>query len=300
MIRESFLKKRWYVGYTEQEFEQLIESCFNHPQFGSGKFQAASKKTKRTILGGVIPHAGYQYSGPAASNTIQKLFSESCPDTVVILGTQHTYYRKIGIMSEGVWDTPLGKIQIDSNLANQILKETDLLSNDVDAFTSRTHWNEHNIEIQLPLIKYASNKYDKEISFVPIKFGVMDPSILKPVAISIANAIKSQSDKEIVILGSSDMSHEDAGRYGSVDQLLKYMYKTDGAIKEALSNYDADLFFERARRASVCGPQTIYTTMLACKELGAKDAIPLKYYTSFDITGTGTYVVGYLSAVFSV
>ena len=46
----------------------------------------------RNIVGLICPHAGYMYSGPVAAHAFYELAIDGKPDTVVLLGPNHTGY----------------------------------------------------------------------------------------------------------------------------------------------------------------------------------------------------------------
>ncbi|TFF87925.1 MAG: AmmeMemoRadiSam system protein B, partial [Promethearchaeota archaeon] len=106
---------------------RAIEGSFLNERFGPGELPKSLDKEGRTIIGGISPHAGYTYSGPAAAYTYLNLFKERIPDTIIILGTDHVGYGSIALMKEGKWETPLGDLEIDSKLANDILELSDLV-----------------------------------------------------------------------------------------------------------------------------------------------------------------------------
>ena len=71
----------------------------------------------RNIVGLICPHAGYVYSGPVAASAFYELAIDGKPDTVVLLGPNHTGYGSaLALMREGIWRTPLGDVEIDSEI----------------------------------------------------------------------------------------------------------------------------------------------------------------------------------------
>jgi len=64
---------------------------------------------------------------------------------------------------------------------------------------------------------------------------------------------------------------------------------------------DVEKFYKilKERRVTACGYGAIASTMVACKELGAKEGKLLQYATSGDVAGDKSSVVGYASIVFS-
>ena len=107
---------------------------------------------KQEIIGLVSPHAGYVYSGPVAGAVISRI---KFKDTFIILGPNHTGRgQPLSIMTEGKWQTPLGDVEIDSELAQHLLSISNHLQEDDAA-----HQFEHAIEVQLPFLQFFLSYY---------------------------------------------------------------------------------------------------------------------------------------------
>jgi len=286
VFRKADFKGSWYSG-SRKELLDALERYFNDKSFGPGETPKTLGLESRTIIGGVSPHAGHEYSGPCAAFTFFNLFKEKIPDTVIILGTDHRGYRKIALFEDGEWETPLGNLKIDNELSKKILDNSSKIKSDSSAFLI----GEHNIEIQLPFIKYCAQ--EKDLKIVPIKitprtnFNIMDE-----ISGDIANAVKS-TDKDVVIVASSDMSHE----YVHSEEQLKKFKEIDQAVINGFERLNPNETLDAALRTSVCGPQTITTLILIGKKLNASKGKLLKYYTSSEKTGSFDYCVGYFSGI---
>ena len=113
------------LPFKGELLETIQENFLNSTYGPAGELSIGNKSsTERKVIGGVCPHAGYVFSGSAAAYTIQEIFREGAPDTIIILGTQHTGYYDIGIMKEGSWRTPFGDMTIDTELASLLLQES--------------------------------------------------------------------------------------------------------------------------------------------------------------------------------
>ncbi len=290
VIRRATHAGSWYPGSKKGLLDALKE-YFTDIKFGPNEEPVLLNKEKRTIIGGVSPHAGMEYSGPCAAFTYLNLFKEKIPDTVIILGTDHIGLSKIALMAKGEWETPLGNLKIDEELSKKILDESKIIKEDDSLFTGYSE-QEHNIEIQLPFIKYCS--IDKEVKIVTIKIaGTRDIKTMNEISSDIARAI-NLVNKDIVIVASSDMSHK---QVSDSKQLQKFK-EIDLTVIEEFKNLNPENTLEAALKTTVCGPQTITTLMLICKNLNATKGELLKYYTSSEKTGSiGGYCVGYFSGV---
>ena len=236
------------------------------------------KAEKEEVIGLLSPHAGYIYSGPVAGATISRI---KFKDTFIIMGPNHTGRGKpLSIMTEGTWETPLGKVEIDSELAKQILATSSHLEEDPIA-----HQYEHSIEVQLPFLQY----FKKDIKLVPIIFSYSTGDIYKEIGKELAQAIKDLS-REVVIIASSDMTHYEPQESAR---------KKDTQAIEAMLDLNEDELLKRIDKydISMCGYAPAVSLISAVKELGATGAELVKYQTSGDTTGDYTSVVGYAGIV---
>lgn len=242
------------------------------------KRMVAEKAVKKTVIGLVLPHAGYIYSGPVAAAAISKI---EFKDTFIIMGPNHTGRGKpLSIMTEGRWKTPLGEVEIDCELGKRILAISSHLEEDNVA-----HQYEHSIEVQLPFLQY----FKKDIRIVPIILAYSSGAIYKEIGKELAKAVK-ELNKEVIIIASSDMTH-----YEPQESARR---KDDKAIK-AILDLDEDELLKRVDelKISMCGYAPVVSLISAAKELGVTGAELVKYQTSGDTAGDYTSVVGYAGII---
>jgi len=290
IVRKAAVAGSFYPRY-KPDLLRLLNESFINDQFGPGEELKSLNQEQRTILGGVSPHAGFTYSGCCAAFTYLNLFKERVPDTVIILGTDHIGYGKVALMREGRWETPLGYLEIDENLSKEILKNSKTIIDDESAFIGFPFGREHNIEVQLPFIKYCAG--DKDVKIVPIIVSVKKFDVLEKISAEIASVIKSYS-KDVVIIASSDMTHkeingkEDLNKFKAIDQ----------KVIDAFIESNPEKTLKMASNTTVCGAQTITALMLICKNLNVSKGKSLKYYTSSEKTSNFRgYCVGYFSGI---
>jgi AmmeMemoRadiSam system protein B len=237
------------------------------------------KKAKREeVIGLILPHAGYIYSGAVAGATISRI---KFKDTFIIMGPNHTGSGKpFSIMTGGSWKTPLGEVEIDSVLAKQILASSKYLQEDKAA-----HLSEHSIEVQLPFLQYLKTNFN----LVPIVLAYAGGAVYKEIGKELARAVKERGRK-VVIIASSDMTHYEPQAIAQ---------KKDNQAIEAILALDADELLKRVDRfnISMCGYGPAVSLISAAKELGATKAELVKYQTSGDTTGDYASVVGYAGII---
>lgn len=264
-----------------------MESAIRHPAV-AGRFYPddpnallADVRTylsppEKTIpaIGCVVPHAGYMYSGHVAGAVFARL---NIPRRCLVLCPNHTGMgQPLAIMSAGAWETPLGRVPIDSPLAGALKQSFPLLTEDPDA-----HRAEHAAEVELPFLQVRSPNF----TFVPIALGTGKFDVLHNLGQAIAAVVKAEAEP-VLIIASSDMNHYESDKITRV--------KDHKAIDRILA-LDARGLFDVVMNAdiSMCGFGPTVTMLTAAKCLGAGAAELIKYATSGDISGDREMVVGY-------
>lgn len=270
------------AGYFyEAEREALLERIKWAVRHEVGPGSETLKLEGARALGAVVPHAGYIYSGPVAAWAYAALRSFGAPDSVVIVGPNHYGVGSpVAIMRSGVWETPLGSLSVDEELAEGLIREYKALEDDFYAFS-----REHSIEVQLPFLQY----FFGDVKIVPIALWRQTPSVAKELGSALARVI-SKHNKKVYVLASSDFNH-----YEHHEITVK---KDEVAIKEIVEG-DVDRFFEVLSKydISACGPGAVGALMRAASELGFKARL-LKHATSGDTSGYVEETVGYASILF--
>ena len=278
-IRPPAFAGSWYAG-TPNRLRSQIEELFTH-RLGPGSLPQVVKEGPRNLVGLVCPHAGYMYSGPVAAHGYYQLAKDGKPDVIVIFSPNHTGRGSaLAAMKEGVWRTPLGDVEIDTETADRILKESQIIDADETA-----HAYEHSIELQLPFLQYL---YGSGFKFVPICFMMQDLESSREVGKATAKAL---SGKNALVIASTDMSHYEPQERAE---------KKDMMALEAAIKLDEEQYYSiiESQAVSSCGYGPTIAAITATKELGAKKAKLLCYRTSGDVTGDYSGVVGYASIAF--
>jgi AmmeMemoRadiSam system protein B len=228
----------------------------------------------------LLPHAGYIYSGKVAGKTVSRL---RVKDNVILLGPNHTGYgTPFSIMTEGHWQIPMGRVDINSGLAKCILKKSKYLSDDTHA-----HLYEHSLEVELPFLHY----YNPNIKIIPIVVTEDHPEIYRDIGKSIALALEEcKLINSSLIVASSDMTHYEPSKDAE---------KKDKQAIEAILQLNEDALIERIKKfnISMCGYVPTVIMLVAAKLLGAKGAELVEYQTSGDVTGDYGSVVGYAGII---
>ena len=266
LIRQPAVAGRFYAANAQRlraEVEGYTAAPANAPD-----------EAKIRALGCVVPHAGYMYSGHVAGAVYRRL---ELPRRMVILCPNHTGMGEpLAIMSEGAWQTPLGDVAIDEQLAAELKQQMPLLSEDETA-----HRFEHALEVQLPFLQVLAPGF----RFVPIAVGTGNFEVLSSLGVVIGNTLAKEGEHFLVI-ASSDMNHYESDSVTRV--------KDRRAIDQLLA-LDARGLYDVVKEGniSMCGYGPAVVMLTAARKLGATKAELIRYATSGDVSDDRDMVVGY-------
>lgn len=233
-----------------------------------------------SLLGGLVPHAGWVYSGATALRLWRTFAEQSLPpELIVLLGAVHRPGVGCATLSaEDRWATPLGTLGVDARLRSSLIEgsEMELLCD------NQAHVGEHSIEVQLPFIRYLL----PEVSILPIQ--VPADSRADALGLLLARAIASDG-RNIAVVASSDLTHY-GSRYGFLpagsgkeavdfgrrnDQLLLdqvHQLSPQGVLREAREHHNA------------CGSGALAAAISCSRALGA-DQVTLLHHTTSNESG---------------
>ena len=264
-----------------RELYLLIELSFKEQRFGPGHLPPSEEFNRRRIYGIVSPHAGYVYSGAVAANGYYETSSMNF-DRIVMIGPNH-YGIGTGLATvrNGIWETPLGEVEVDSELASQIAENSGILD-----FDELAHSRDHCLEVQLPFLQYIKKN---QFKIVPIIMIMQDKATASEIGESIASSTRNLNT---LLIASSDFTH-----YEPNDEA----HRKDDELIKAILTLDISNFYTTFERLNVsaCGYGAIASIMTAAKALGATKGELLRYATSGDVMGDTNNVVGYASIIFT-
>jgi AmmeMemoRadiSam system protein B len=266
-IRESVIAGTWYPADPALLKKELVRDLD----------RARPPALEGELIGLVVPHAGYMYSGSVAAWSY-KLLLKNRFDRVLILAPSHRVsFAGASIYNLGGYRTPLGIVPLDRELIDELYKHDAIIH-----FNPQADSREHSLEIQLPFLQTALDTF----SLTPVIMGSQHFHFCLKLAEAIAQVC---TGKRVLIIASSDLSH-----YYPYEKAMLL----DGICLERLNAFDPDGLAEEVenQRTQACGAGPLITIMLAAKRLGADRGKVLNYANSGDVTGDRSGVVGYAAA----
>lgn len=260
-----------------RELGEIIDDCLmTHPLGPKG-----AREPHRSVIGGMVPHAGYLYSGPCAAHLYTRL--DPRVKRVVLLGVNHRGrgYRA-ALSSCDYWETPLGKILVDQELNKALKGRVAFLQDDEAA-----HAKEHSIEVQLPFLQRVAGDF----VLLPIVLSDVSPAECSELGQALAELCQ-RTPGPTVVLGSSDLSHYlPPAETEKLDRL---------ALDPVLAMNSAELLtVVTDRNITMCGVLPTAVLLSAVNALGVKQARLLMHCHSGHVTPMKE-VVGYASVAFEL
>ena len=276
-VLTSSLAGTWYPA-DENALRRQIEKYINE----------AEATTYNNIIAVILPHAGYQYSGPAAAAALKSLQNKNF-QRVIIIGPSHQLpmHEVLSIPNVTHYQTPLGQVPLDKEFIEQLSKHDQFQT------ITPTHEHEHSVQIQIPLLQYVI----EDFKLVPIISG----SLSRDTIAEVAAILNSLIDEKTLMVASSDFTHY-GSRFDYVpfrDDIPQNLKKLDMGAYEFIEQHDVEGFlaYRSETGATICGfiPIAILMSMLPSD---TKTHLA-RYETSGEQSGNFVDSVSYLSIVFT-
>lgn len=272
----------WYPA-TAIECEASIQGFLNETK----------ESPDGNYVGGIVPHAGWYYSGSIACRVIASLESDEKIDTIVLFGGHMHKQSEPFILTHGFIETPFGDIEVDRELVDKICAGISLRKRSPEKFP-----NENTFELQNAFIKYFYP--DAKI----VVCGVA-PSFFASIIGTMVVAESQSLLKNIKVIGSTDMTHygPDFGftSKGTGESAVEWVKnKNDRTAIAAMMEMDeSNIITQGLENKNMCCPGAAAATAAACKKLGAVKALELDYATSFDKSASNSFV-GYSGILYAL
>ncbi len=273
IIRNPAVAGTFYPA-DPQELEKMIHLILKE-ESGSIDLSYANKN----LIGGIVPHAGYSYSGYEAIHFFEILRHSGLQyDTIIIMNPNHQGFGPaVAADASEYWETSLGRVPLDREMI-EVLPFSQ---------SSEVHCDEHAAEVMLPFLQMFL-PYDFRI--VPISFLNQDPETAARVAGSLKNAGETLHRK-MLLIASSDFSHYVHPITGE---------KNDRKIIEKILTLDPPAVYQSVKdlNASVCGYGPIMVLMDYAEMTAQKPGASLLKFGNSAKNAPSDSVVDYASILF--
>lgn len=281
-VRQAAFAGSWYPGSAaacKAEIDQYLAR------------RLGRDLADQTWWGGIVPHAGWYFSGHLAASVIRLLQEQQPPDVVVIFG-MHLHPRSSNfMMPSGAWQTPVGDLPVAEELAGELQKQFSFQLETPDRFSP-----DNTIEVQLPFIKYILDP--------GAVLGLGVPPV--PQAVDIGRAVARwalDSGRRVKVLGSTDLTHYgynyDYAPQGHGPGAVEWVReKNDRRVIDAMvAMAPEQVLQEGLENRNACCAGAVAAALAAGQEMGATQGRLVAYASSYD-KSPGESFVGYTGVVF--
>ena len=285
-VRQPAVAGQFYPG-DRKSCVRMIEQCLP---------TEPSPDVPEKIVAGLVPHAGWVFSGAIAARVFAAIHARGAPETFFLLSAMHRWgTSRSAVYARGRWATPLGEIEVDEEMAKAVLEAgAGLLVDEPEA-----HAGEHSAEVQVPFIQYLF----PEARIVPIMIPPDEQAAR--VGEVIGQAVNTEH-RSVAIVGTTDLTHYGQAYYrfapaGTGEPALEWARANDKQVIDLILGLRAeDIVAEADAHHNACGGGAIAGTVAAARTLGAEKGYLLEYTTSYHVMprGAATDFVGYAAIVF--
>jgi AmmeMemoRadiSam system protein B len=244
----------------------------------------------RPCVGGILPHAGWLFSGKTAFSVLATIGRSTSPDVIFIFGMHLPPGSRSSLYLDEGFETPFGVVPVHREAAARLAEALDFAVE--DAASARP---ENTIELQLPFVRYVF----PDVSVVTAGIAPGDAEQAGERAASIAREMGLRP----LFIGSTDLTHY-GPNYGfaphgtGFESVTWVKEENDRRIVDAFLAMEPRRIIEEALRSrNACCPGAAAAAVAGARRSGAREGCLLEYTTSYDVM-PGSSFVGYAGVVF--
>jgi len=238
------------------------------------------------VYGGIVPHAGWYFSGKAAARVFFLAAKLGQPQVVCVFGGHLGGNSPPLLVADDAWETPLGDLSLATEFYQPLAKRLSL---------REEYPGDNTIEVQLPFVKYFFPQARVLALRAPHSATAME---LGKAVVAVAQELKVS----ILAFGSTDLTHY-GPNYGFAPQgygpkAVKWVKEVNDKrfIDQVLKLDGPGMLQAAAQDQSACSAGGAVAAVTAASVQGAGKAALIEYYTSYDVM-PGDSFVGYAGIV---
>lgn len=275
-VRARMLPQGWYPG-SESGCQKEIEKFVA----GATPLAAGTK-----ACGGIVPHAGWFFSGKLAARVFYQVSRMQQPQVVCVFGGHLGGNSPPLLVTDDAWETPLGNIPLATEFYEPLRRRLTL---------REEHPGDNTIEIQLPFVKHFFPHARLLALRAPHSQTALE---LGDAVVAVAGELKLS----LLVFGSTDLTHY-GPNYGWAPKgfgaaAVKWVKEVNDKhfLDQTMKLDGAGMLAAADRDQSACSAGGAVAAVAAAKKLGAQKALLVDYYTSYDIMPNDSFV-GYAGVV---
>jgi len=292
-VKKMAFAGSWYPGSAGQ-CRSAIKRFLDDPETGG------DTKIGGTPVAGIVPHAGWVYSGKLACRVFSALaHGRRAVDTIILFGVHMHAGSPAFVLDCRAVDTPMGAVDVDTTLTDSLVSQAGSAGIHLAQLTPGRFPEENTLELQYPFVKYFFPGARIVVCAVPPSDAAQ--------TLGVASVKAGDSlGRTLAVAGSTDMTHYGPG-FGfepegpGQDGFDWVSGKNDPAAINALTAMDEEQIIHQGLfRHNMCCAGAACAAAAAAKKMGAVKGVCLDYASSFDPLHPTPDFVGYCGVVFCV
>lgn len=199
-----------------------------HHKIRSLLSRAAADPIEGELLALIVPDSNL-LSGSEVAATIYRLLEGRTYESVILISPSHTgSFRRMNICGIDRYKTPLGEVEINDRLRNELCDEDDDIFVDDEG-----HFHTEGVDVQLPFLQEVLPSFD----IVPIIMGDESPEFCRELGSAVGEIMFNRKALVIATVDVVRAGEEQIERIGSllaardVDRLMAYLNSDDVEIE---------------------------------------------------------------------
>ncbi len=227
---------------------------------------------------GIVPHAGWLFSGELAYKVISSLLPEA--DTIIVAGGHLGLNSPVIAEMDDEYETPLGTLSVDGELRDKLMRSIPLQP---DRYVDNT------VEVQMPMVHYLW----PQAKVLPLR---LPPSTSAEEVGKLLGKICRDSGREAVFLGSTDLTHYGPSYnfmpMGTGNQAIDWVKnENDGSILSAMTAMDIPGVLECGNdKQAACSAGAAVGAIAFAAAHGIEEGQIVDYRTSLDKNPSESFV----------
>ncbi|PID38855.1 MAG: AmmeMemoRadiSam system protein B [Proteobacteria bacterium] len=283
-LRRAELAGAWYPN-QKSECQRIFEG-FEADAVDARAGAPLSPNRQGPLRAGIVPHAGWVFSGSIAYDVLRELAELAAPPETVALFAGHLHPRSPATLLErGACETPLGPLPVDEPLAAALAARFPALHLE----SPQRHSQDNSAEVVFPLIKH----------FFPDAHLLVLGAPPNTLSLRLADALlaaAAELSRTMVFVGSTDLTHYGPNyRFtpkGIGPEAEAWVRETNDRafLQRALAAETTTLLDEALASHNACCPGAAAAAIHCARAAGANAGRELRYSTSADRRPASSFV----------
>jgi AmmeMemoRadiSam system protein B len=202
------------------------------------------------VLSVIVPNSPHSDGAPLAADVFRSLPEDVHTTVITVAPNQGDEFKRITICSQDYYDTPLGGVNVNDAIRNELCDEDDDIYID-----DRGHFLGHGLEASLPFLQKVLSDFD----VVPLVMGSGTPEFCRELGSAVGEIMANQ--RTLLVASMDILEATETG----LQRFREYLTTLNVASMQALVNQESEI--------RVAGKGPLLVAMLAATHRRANQVV---------------------------